>query len=227
MNGDAAEALARMKTKAAAQPTRTVEALQEEPVATLVPPPANPLGLERASGETTIPLEAAATPSDLEKFDGVQLNSNNDVGRADGLELQEEVDLTSAQTDAAPLEGLARTQYEGSGAFKVDVPARSAEPPPPLAPRTVPAPLPEPELLDEDMPTVDLPLIMPDDVSATAPRRGPPRRPTPPPEPARVSMPLPLLDLEPARAPPADAAAPAATGALSQPQPGPTGTMPG
>src|SRR6266853_1128206 len=88
------------------------------------------------------------------------------------------------------LEGLARTQYEGSGAIQVDVPARSAEPPPPL--RAAPAPLPEPELLDEDMPTVDLPLIMPDDVSASAPRRGPPRRPTPPPESARVSMPLPL-----------------------------------
>ncbi len=227
MNGDAAEALARMKTKAAAQPTRTVEALQEEPVATLVPPPANPLGLERASGETTIPLEAAATPSDLEKFDGVQLNSNNDVARADGLELQEEVELTSAQTDAAPLEGLARTQYEGSGAFKVDVPARSAEPPPP--PRAAPAPLPEPELLDEDMPTVDLPLIMPDDVSASAPRRGPPRRPTPPPEPARVSMPLPLLEplpeLEPARSRAADDDGAADTGALSQAEPVLTETM--
>src|SRR5258708_40265777 len=115
MNGDSSEALARIKTKAAAQPTRTVEALQEEPVATLVSPPANPLGLERASGETTIPLAAAVTPSDLEKFDGGQLNSNNAVARADGLELQEEAELPSALKDAAPLEGLARTQYEGSG----------------------------------------------------------------------------------------------------------------
>ena len=207
MNGDAAEALARMKTKAAAQPTRTVEGLQEE---------ANPLGLERASGETTIPLDAAgAAPSDLEKFDGVQLNANNDVAKADGLELQEEVELTSAMSDTPPLEGLARTQYEGSGAFKVDLP-----PPPPPA-----APLPEPELLDEDMPTVDLPLIMPDDVSAPAPRRGPPPRPAPPPEPARVSVPLPLLDLEPTRprAPDDDGAADA--GALSQVEPVLTETM--
>jgi len=217
MNGDAAEALARMKTKAAAQPTRTVEGLQEEPVATLVPP-ANPLGLERASGETTIPLDAAtAAPSDLEKFDGVQLNANNDVAKADGLELQEEVELTSAISDAPPLEGLARTQYEGSGAFKVDLPP---PPPPPSA-----APVPEPELLDEDMPTVDLPLIMPDDVSAPAPRRGPPPRPAPPPEPARVSVPLPLLDLEPARPRATDDDGAADAGALSQVEPVLTETM--
>ncbi|HXI34745.1 MAG TPA: tetratricopeptide repeat protein [Gemmatimonadales bacterium] len=219
MNGDAAEALARMKTKAAAQPTRTVEGLQEEPVATLVPPPANPLGLERASGEATIPLDAAtAAPSDLEKFDGVQLNANNDVARAEGLELQEEVELKSALKDSSPVEGLARTQYEGSGAFKVDLP-------PPPAPA---APSPEPELLDEDMPTVDLPLIMPDDVSTPAPRRGPPPRPSPPPEPARVSMPLPLLELpepEPVRSRAADDDGAADAAALSHAEPVLTETM--
>jgi len=212
MNGDAAEALARMKTKAAAQPTRTVEGLQEEPVATLVPPPANPLGLERASGETTIPLDAAsAAPSDLEKFDGVQLNANNDVAKADGLELQEEVELTSAMSDTPPLEGLARTHLP--------------PPPPSPAPTAAAAPLPEPELLDEDMPTVDLPLIMPDDVSAPAPRRGPPPRPAPPPEPARASVPLPLLDLEPARPRAADDDGAADAGALSQVEPVLTETM--
>ncbi len=75
------------------------------------------------------------------------------------------------------------------------------------------------------MPTVDLPLIMPDDVSAPAPRRGPPPRPAPPPEPARVSVPLPLLDLEPARprAPDDDGAADA--GALSHVEPVLTETM--
>lgn len=211
MNGDAAEALARMKAKAAAQPTATVDGLKAEPVATLVPPPANPLGLERASGATTIPLEAAtAPPSDLETFDGVQLNANNDVAKAEGLELQEEVELKSALSDAAPVEGLARTQYEGSGVFKLDVPAP-----------------PEPELLDEDMPTVDLPLIMPDDVPA--PRRGPPPRPAPPPEPARVSVPLPMLDAGPervaARARAADDDGAADAGALSHVEPVLTETM--
>jgi tetratricopeptide (TPR) repeat protein len=210
MNGDAAEALARMKTKAAAQP-----------VATLVPPPANPLGLERASGETTIPLAAAtAPPSDLETFDGVQLNSANDTAKAEGLELQEEVELKSARTDAAPVEGLARTQYEGSGMFKVDASALSPDAPPPPS---------EPELLDEDMPTVDLPLIMPDDVTAPPPRRGPPPRPAPPPEPARASIPLPLLEPlpepKPARPRAADDDGAADAGALSQVEPVLTETM--
>jgi len=111
-------------------------------------------------------------------------------------------------SDTPPLEGLARTQYEGSGVFKVDA-----------------APPPEPELLDEDMPTVDLPLIMPDDVSAPPPRRGPPPRPAPPPEPARVSMPLPLLDLEPARPRATDDDGAADAGALSQVEPVLTETM--
>src|SRR5207249_1738964 len=87
--------------------------------------------------------------------------------KAEGLELQEEVELKSALSDAAPVEGLARTQYEGSGMFKLDAPALSADsPPPPAAEPSAP----EIELLDEDMPTVDLPLIMPEDVPAH--RRG-------------------------------------------------------
>jgi len=63
MNGDAAEALARMKTKAAAQPTRPSKAYRRRPTR----------WSRAASGETTIPLDAPAPPpSDLEKFDGVQ-----------------------------------------------------------------------------------------------------------------------------------------------------------
>jgi len=223
MNGDAAEALARMKTKAAAQPTTTLAEFKEEPA-----PPENPLGLERASGPSTIPLEATTAPrGDLETFDGVQLNAANDVAKAEGLELQEEVELKSALTDAPPLEGLARTQYEGSGAFKVDVPALSADAPP-APPPAEPAP-PELELIDDDMPSVDLPLIMPDDVPAPAPRRGPPPRPTPPPEPARTSVPLPMLEPYPepaaasARAADDDGAADAS--ALSQAEPVLTETM--
>src|SRR5258706_421730 len=75
------------------------------------------------------------------------------------------------------------------------------------------------------MPTVDLPLIMPDEVSAPAPRRGPPPRPAPPPEPARASVPLPLLDLEPARPRAADDDGAADAGALSQVEPVLTETM--
>ncbi len=223
MNGDAAEALARMKTKAAAQPMRTVEGLQAEPVASLVPPGANDLTIERTSVVTTIPLEAAtAAPKDLETFDGVELKASNDVARADGLELQEEVELNSALVDTSPVEGLASTQYHASGAFKVDESALSADAPPPVAP----AP-PEPELLDDDMPTVDLPLIMPDDVSTPAPRRGPPPRPTPPPAPAL--MPLPLPEPTPAPVTPAPRAADdegaADAGVLSHVEPVLTETM--
>jgi len=175
MNGDAAEALARARTKAAA--TKTVM-----PVAATPLPSQAPLGLEptalaeaptAAMGKPDFVVEQAsppeatvpttATPSgDVEAFDGsIDFNAvAHQAARAEGIEVQEDVEL---KADAAPLEGLARTQYEGSGMLDT------------------------PEML-EDLPSVDLPLIMPEDVTPrprSAPRRAPAPPPPPPPPPPR------------------------------------------
>src|SRR5207253_8347283 len=92
---------------------------------------------------------------EVERFDG-SVNVNPDAhaaAKADGLEVAEDVEL---KVEPTALEGLARTQYEGSGMFKVE------------------------ESAEEEMPQVELPLIMPEDVE-------PPRRPKPPPPPDRKS----------------------------------------
>src|SRR5207247_966866 len=100
------------------------------------------------------PLEVTPPTGDIETFDGT-LDFNavaHDAAKAEGLEVQEEVAIKPQELE---VEGLAATQYE-SGRF---------------AARADATPEPEP-----DMPTVDLPLIMPEDVA--------PRSPSPPQLPA-------------------------------------------
>ena len=163
MNGDAAEALARAKRKAAAttpmpKPDFAVE--HEEPTAVELKRPSRP---------------SAAAP-EVENFENpISFNpSAHAAARADGLEVQEDVELNSEQIEHVDIEGLARTQYEGSGMFKLDAPG-------PAASQDGPD-------LDEVPPEVYLPLIMPDDeisgrFKAAAPSPPPPPQPPPPPAP--------------------------------------------
>ncbi|HYU37471.1 MAG TPA: tetratricopeptide repeat protein [Gemmatimonadales bacterium] len=143
MNGDAAEALARARGKA----VQATAKLAPEPVARLVPEAASPLPpphqdlvIEHAPEEPTSPtLDVKGAPADIETFDGT-LDFNavaHSAAKADGIEVQEEVEL---KPQDLVVEGLAHTQYEG-GMF--GTPSETAE----------------------DEPTIDLPLIMPDDVS--------------------------------------------------------------
>jgi len=150
MNGDAAEALARAKGRAA-QLTATAT---PDPVARLVPEAARPpqrnrdLVIEHAPEEPTSPrLDVKGTPADIETFDGT-LDFNavaHSAAKADGIEVQEEVVL---KPQDLVIEGLAHTQFE-SGIFAM---------PPEAA---------------EDEPKIDLPLIMPDDGLDDAPQRAP------------------------------------------------------
>jgi len=165
MNGDAAEALARAKGRAA-QATPT-----PEPVARLVPEAARPpkpnrdLVIEHASEEPTSPrLDVKGTPADIETFDGT-LDFNavaHSAAKADGIEVQEEVVL---KPQDLVVEGLAHTQFE-SGIFAM--PPETAE--------------------SEDEPKIDLPLIMPDDVLDEAPPAPPVVSAPPPPPPAAVAL---------------------------------------
>ncbi len=163
MNGDAAEALARAKRKAAAttpmpKPDFAVE--HEEPTAVELKRPSRP---------------SAAAP-EVENFENpISFNpSAHAAARADGLEVQEDVELNSQQIEQVEIDGLARTQYEGSGMFKLDAPG-------PAASQDGPD-------LDEVPPEVYLPLIMPDDeisrpFKGAAPSPPPPPQPPPPPAP--------------------------------------------
>ncbi len=211
MNGDAAEALTRMKGKAAQA------ASAAPPVAHLVPPPAaetpepGVIGLEptsvggddfptvrpslinaptmpmtqpdfeleRASGSHVTPELGAGGSGggEVETFDGTMDLTGTEAGaaQAEGLELASE---TTLSPENAQIEGLSRTQYEGSGMFTLsDAP-----------------PEPEPAALadeTDDGPSVDLPWIMPDDIPApSASRHAPPpmEEAAPPPTP-RVSIP--------------------------------------
>ena len=165
MNGDAAEALARAKGKAAAlaaKPTVAMAATAPEPALVDLEPTS-------MAGAPTKAMRKAQF--EVERFDG-SVNVNPDAhaaAKADGLEVAEDVEL---KVEPAALEGLARTQYEGSGMFKVD------------------------ESAEEEMPQVDLPLIMPEDVE-------PPPRPKPPPPPP----PPPVAQAPPPRAAPPPPAA--------------------
>ena len=174
MNGDAAEALARAKAKAGSKggpsivdtPTTKMEA----PDFTVDKETVDPVELK--------PPAASAAPSkDVENVESpISFNPNaHAAAKADGLEVQEDVELNPQQIEQVEIEGLARTQYEGSGMFKLDA-----------IPPVESTPLPE---LEEGLPEVNLPLIMPDDVSATkapAPPRAP--MPPPPPPPAAVAL---------------------------------------
>ncbi|HYT84366.1 MAG TPA: tetratricopeptide repeat protein, partial [Gemmatimonadales bacterium] len=172
MNGDAAEALARAKGKAASAKPAIADA------------PAVAMNAEFVVEHTSLaadatPTASAAQPSpDVETFDGT-LTVNpaaHAAAKAEGLEVQEDVELNAQQIERVEVEGLAPTQYEGRGMFKLDAP-----PPPDV-----------PEAADES-PHIDLPLIMPDDAS---PRRTPPAplRPPPAPSPPRVPAAVTLSD---------------------------------
>src|SRR5216117_2859417 len=146
MNGDAAEALARAKNRAAQATAKATP----DPVARLVPEAARPpqrnrdLVIEHASEEPASPrLDVKGTPADIETLDGT-LDFNavaHSAAKAYGIEVQEEVVL---KPQDLVIEGLAHTQFQ-SGIFAM---------PPEAA---------------EDEPKIDLPLIMPDDGLDAAP----------------------------------------------------------
>jgi len=166
MNGEAAETLTRTRSRAAQAAARSTPPLGEtparagppEPVVRLVPDPAPGVSFtakrpppprrdfvvehesERGVAET-IPAKAAAPAGDIETFDGtLDFNSvAHDAAKAEGLEVQEEVEL---KPQDLVVEGLAHTQFE-SAAFG-----------------------PSPGVSEDELPTIDLPLIMPDDEPA-------------------------------------------------------------
>ena len=173
MNGDAAEHLARAKSKAAQAAPKHVPpppTAAPEPVARFVPEtaarPHSDLVIEHASDEPASPtLDVKGTPADIETFDGT-LDFNavaHNAAKADGIEVQEEVEL---KPQDLVVEGLAQTQYDA--AF-FNTPPETAE--------------------QDDEPKIDLPLIMPDEVpeapppvfAEQAPSAPPPAPPTAPP----------------------------------------------
>ena len=171
MNGDAAEALARAKAKAGSKPS-----IMDTPTTKMEAPD---FGVDK---ETVDPVElrpsgATKAPStDVENFESpISFNPNaHAAAKADGLEVQEDVELNPQQIEQVEIEGLARTQYEGSGMFRLDA--------------TPPAETTPPPDLEESLPEVNLPLIMPDDVPTTGGRASrsipaPPPVPVPPPAP--------------------------------------------
>ena len=215
MNGDAAEHLARAKTRAAAaKPTAPPPAIADAATEAMGKPD---FVVEHTEVQGVTPV-AATTPSpDVETFDG-SLDFNaaaHSAAKAEGLEVQEDVELNSQQIEQVDVIGLARTQYEGSGMFKLDIPSPEVQPP-------------VPELIDEAMPQVDLPLIMPDDMpAAQAPAPpAPARRPTPPPPPAPPPPPpSPPVAAIPAAVALSDDDGAADTATLSQAEPVLTETM--
>jgi tetratricopeptide (TPR) repeat protein len=157
MNGDAAEALALAKGKAAQAPKATPAAPP--------PPPVAPAELELSDiiqdADPAPPIDLrpqAEGPSDIEFFDGTMDFSSvsNSTARAEGIEIHEDIVL---QPQEIEVEGLAHTQYEASGLFKLDPPE------------------------DDDLGTVDLQLIMPEpleDVGSPEEAFAPPPAPDPP-----------------------------------------------
>jgi tetratricopeptide (TPR) repeat protein len=143
MNGEAAEALAVAKGKASQAAKATTPVTPVIPVAPPGPPAARELPDVILDPDPVQPADlvvtAGETPSDFEVFDGTVDFSSvaNSTAKADGIEIHEEIVL---QPSEIVVEGLARTQYEGSGVFKLDVKQEA----------------------EEDLATVDLPLIMPD-----------------------------------------------------------------
>lgn len=195
MNGDAAEALARAKGKLAAKPPEVADAPTVK-----MDKPDFAVANEAPEPVTLTPAATPKAPSpDIEKFENaITFNPNaHAAAKAEGLEVQEDVELNSQQIEQVEIEGLARTQYEGSGIFKLDTPEADSRGPD----------------QDDGMPQVDLPLIMPDDEPGPPP---PPRPPSPPPTPhARLPAAVALSD--------DDGAADTAT--LSQAEPVVTETM--
>ena len=200
MNGDAAEALARAKGKAATTPmTKPDFAVEhEEPTAVELKRPSRP---------------SAAAP-EVENFENpISFNpSAHAAARADGLEVQEDVELNSQQIEQVEVEGLARTQYEGSGMFKLDAPGPAASQD-------------GPDL--DDLPSeVYLPLIMPDDEMSSPAKAAAPSPPPPPqPPPAPAPPPAPPRARVPAAVALSDDDGAADTATLSQAEPVLTETM--
>ncbi|PYP14411.1 MAG: hypothetical protein DMD54_14170 [Gemmatimonadetes bacterium] len=174
MNGDAAEALARAKGKvavkpAAAAPTRPMQksdfAIEHE---------------EREASLTELsskPRPSTGAPIVDNAEDAISFNPGaHAAAKADGLEVQEEVELNAQEIEQVEVEGLARTQYEGSGMFKLDAPRPQRD-----SGQTAPE-------LDESLPHVDLPLIMPDESPArSSVQPPPPPKPPPPPPPSAAT----------------------------------------
>lgn len=214
------------------QAMHTDELVLEHPsVVTKLPDAPPPPELPSVQAE---PAPAAELGAVLETFDGL---TRFDSGAAplgtEGIELQDEITLTPS---TMAIEGLARTQYEGSGMLKLETPlppiepALEAEPAPEPALEPVrvtggrapfaapPAPR-EPEAL-EDLPSVDLPLIMPEDV-AEAPRRTR----TTPPVPHAAPQGAPRVSMREVQRPAPDDDGAADTAALSRIEPVVTETM--
>jgi len=207
MNGDAAEALARAKGKAAAAPAAATAPMTKPDFAVEHETP-EPVELRR-------PSRRSGSVPEVENFENpISFNLNaHAAAKADGLEVQEDVELNSEQIEQVEIEGLARTQYEGSGMFKLDAPD-------PAAAHGGPD-------LDEALPQVDLPLIMPDDeMRPRAPRPPQPPAPPPPPPPPPLAPPPPAPSARvPAAVALSDDDGAADTAALSQAEPVLTETM--
>ena len=226
MNGDAAEALARAKGKWAQTAPKPAAPAPGAPLpvpspAVLVPersgvsatstaPTPKPEFVVEPEQPAASQLEARPPAGDIETFDGT-LDFNavaHDAAKAEGLEVPEEVALTPQELT---VEGLAATQYESGTLAARDLP---------------PEPQPESEL-----PMVDLPLIMPEDVTPSrsahpawpAPLAPPPAPPAPAPPPSRV--PPPAASETPAAVVLSDDDGAADTLALSRAEPVVTETM--
>jgi tetratricopeptide (TPR) repeat protein len=114
---------------------------------------------------TSEPPLASVTEPQIEAYDGtVDFNAvASDALVPDGIQLEEPVALTpEAVIEKVEIEGLARTQYEGSGLFKLD--QAELETPGELGGVT--------QGLEErtTSPMTDLPLILPEDVAAPTAR---------------------------------------------------------
>jgi tetratricopeptide (TPR) repeat protein len=220
MNGDAAEALARAKSKAAAAKpaAKTTPALVIEPTSLAPDAP------RVAAAKTALPPRSPSP--EIETFDGsIDINAAaHAAAKAEGLEVQEDVELSAQQFERVEVEGLAHSQYEGSGLFKLDAPPGEAA--------ARPA-----EATDDTMPEVDLPLFLPDDLPASAPppppvppslapsRMQPPRVPAPPPPPSPSPSSVPARAPVPAAVALSDDDGAADTAALSRAEPVLTETM--
>ncbi len=191
MEGPFDAALADATTAAMTRPEFEVERTSE-------PPP--PSVMERLPGE-------------LETYDGsVDFNAvAPDALAPDGIELEEPA-APEVEIERIEIEGLARTQYEGSGMFKLD----QSEPQPLGEPAGAPEALAE----RTTSPMTDLPLILPEDFTAPAARAydGGAHREAAAPAPPAASYAPPPLEL-------ADDDGAADTATLSQAEPVLTETM--
>ncbi len=116
--------------------------------------------VERTS-EPPPPSVTERPPGELETYDGTVDFSAvaSDALATDGIQLEEPA-APEVEIELIAIEGLARTQYEGSGLFKLD----RGEPESPGEPEDAPEALAE----RETGPMTDLPLILPEDVTSPA-----------------------------------------------------------